>query len=252
MTGDQNYFSQALLDPTVAPPENLVNPDGSQATKRFDVYRNNVTASLVEALTVGFPAIEKLVGSTNFKTLALAYVRENPPVSPVLMFYGQGFDTFVANFEHVQHVPYLADIARLELARRESYHAPDVAVFDGAQLQELGEATVMASALKATPATVLFQSPYPVYDIWLKDTDFPDHPIGSGGQAVLLTGPEFDVIATPLTHDMVRFLALAFQMPLGQAIEQTMTETPEFPLGDALTIILQTGAACRVEGKNNE
>ena len=64
----QDHFSKALLDPNISTPENIVDPKGKHAPKRFSVYRNNVTHSLLEAMRQGFPTIENLIGKTLFSS----------------------------------------------------------------------------------------------------------------------------------------------------------------------------------------
>ena len=49
-------FAAALLDPARAAPAAVAGPKGKAARKRYDVYRNNVTVSLVNALAAAFPA----------------------------------------------------------------------------------------------------------------------------------------------------------------------------------------------------
>ena len=68
-------FAEVILNPERPAPVGLVGPDGQQTSKRFDVYRNNVTVSLREALAVGFPAVAKLLGEENFNGLATAFLR---------------------------------------------------------------------------------------------------------------------------------------------------------------------------------
>jgi hypothetical protein len=62
----QSTFRAALLDPTSPAPASLRNPYGAQATKRFDVCRNNVAVSLRDALGAAFPADAKLVDKEFF------------------------------------------------------------------------------------------------------------------------------------------------------------------------------------------
>jgi hypothetical protein len=103
----------AILDPGAPTPAGLADGAGRPATRRFAVYRNNVVASLSEALEVAFPAIAKLVGNGFFRAMAGIFVRAHPPRSPLMMLYGAEFPDFLATFAPVAHLPYLADVARL-------------------------------------------------------------------------------------------------------------------------------------------
>ncbi len=246
MTG-QISFSDALLDPSKTAPVGLVHPDGGPAGKRFDVYRNNVTSSLIEAMRTGFPVIEKLIGARNFGTLAVMYVRQHPPTSPVLMFYGDAFPTFLAAFEPLQHLMYLPDVARLELARRRAYHAADSNVMTPDDFATLGDAGLMALNITTTPATTIVASAYPIHDIWLRNSGLPDHPIGQGAQHVLLTRPDMDVQMVALTPALAAFFASLTEMAVGTAIETALAQTPDFPLSEAFAILMQSGFAARPE-----
>ena len=108
----QAEFRAALLDPARLAPPGLTAPDGRPAGRRFDVYRNNVTVSLTEALRQAFPALRKLVGEDFFAAMAREHLRAHPPASPVLMFYGGAMPAFLETFPPVAHLPYLAAEAR--------------------------------------------------------------------------------------------------------------------------------------------
>ena len=47
----------ALLDPERATPSVVAGPKGKAARQRYNVYRNNVTVSLINALAVAFPTV---------------------------------------------------------------------------------------------------------------------------------------------------------------------------------------------------
>ena len=121
----QHSFSQALLAPDLPVPDGLTDGQGAPAGKRFAVYRNNVTVSLIDAPEAGFPVVVKLIGAENFRNIAREYLRKEPPVSPLIMLYGAGFPAFLASFPPLAKYAYLPDVARLEYALRESYHAAD-------------------------------------------------------------------------------------------------------------------------------
>ncbi len=97
---------------------------------RFAVYRNNVMHSLSRALAQRFPAIERLVGAEFFSAMALEFIRVSPPSSPVMLRWGSEFANFLTGFPPVQSLPYLPDVARIEYARGQSYHAADIQPVD--------------------------------------------------------------------------------------------------------------------------
>ena len=80
----QSAFAEALLDPDRPLPAGIIDPDGAPAPKRFAVYRNNVTVSLIEALAAGFPVVQRIVGEEFFGAMACEFVRAHPPGSPLV------------------------------------------------------------------------------------------------------------------------------------------------------------------------
>jgi hypothetical protein len=113
----QGDFSQALLDADSPIPIGLTTWNGSDPAGRFAVYRNNVFASLIDALADTYPVMLALVGNEFFRAMAKVFVQTNPPRSRVLACYGSGFADFVEDFYPARSLPYLADVARLEIAR---------------------------------------------------------------------------------------------------------------------------------------
>src|SRR5271168_1367098 len=119
-------FSSALLRPERETPSLIAGPRGKGAVKRYNVYRNNVTVSLIEALAAIFPAVQRITGVEFFRAMARFHVRANPPRSPLLFEYGRDFPEFIERYECAQDMPWLADTARIERAWLDAYHAADV------------------------------------------------------------------------------------------------------------------------------
>ena len=103
MSHPQDAFVSALFAPDAPVPEGLSDPEGRPAGKRFDVYRNNVAVSLTEALLTAFPVVAKLLGDANFRSVAGVYLRQHPPQSPLLMFYGEEMPGFLEAFPLHNH-----------------------------------------------------------------------------------------------------------------------------------------------------
>lgn len=218
MITTQTQFRAALLDPASPPPQGIQNPDGVQATKRFDVYRNNVAVSLSDALETAFPVVRKLVGDDFYRAMAGVYLRAHPPTSPVMMFYGDQMPDFLAGFAPAQSVPYLPDMARLELALRQSYHAADSTTIAPDALARIAPDDLPNVTFTFAPSVHLIASRYPLHSIWAANTYGGD--ITQTAQPALITRPEFDPSVDPLTPEQtVVTSALMAAEPLGNALQ---------------------------------
>jgi len=248
MSRGQSTFTSALLAPALAVPEGLVDSKGRPAGKRFDVYRNNVIFSLLDAMQTAFPAIEKLVGPTNFRTMCGTFVRQHPPTSPILMFYGAAFPEFLRDFEQVQKYPYMPDVARLELARRISYHAADATSIKPEALGEIAPELLMVARFSFAPAMQMIASNHPIVDLWefnmMADAPKPA-PIA---QTALITRPDFDPEIIAISLGTYHFLqSLQKGNTLSEAFENAADQDPDFDLSTTLGLMLQTRIITKID-----
>lgn len=239
----QSEFRAALFDPEQAVPESLTDGENQPAGKRFNVYRNNVIVSLKEALTDSFPVIEKLIGVQNFNSLAGLFVRAHPPSDPRMMQYGADFPVFLESFTPLAHVQYLADVARLELAQRQCYHAADSSAIDPTVFSTMAPDDLAKTIASFAPALHIVRSPWPILDIWhFNMTEGAPQP-NAQGQDVLIARAEFDPQMHVLPQggaDLIE--TLQKQIPLGEALETVEQTHPDFDFSALLGLLLQTGA----------
>lgn len=194
---DQAAFARALLDPAHAVPPGLVGPDGQPSTTRFNVYRNNVVAGLIGTLADAYPAVARIVGDEFFAAMARIYLSTHPPASPVMLDYGEGFARFLDTFEPaVRPLPYLPDVARLERAWLEAYHAAEARALSAGALAALGAGNLTALRLRLHPSLRVVRSAFPVLTLW--QTNIPGGiptwvDLEAGGEDVLLIRPGADV-----------------------------------------------------------
>lgn len=235
----QTAFHAGLLDPSQPVPSGLIDGRDRPAGRRYGVYRNNVTVSLREALAEGFPSIVRLIGRENFDHAARAYLRQSQPTSPLMMHYGAGLPDFLGSLEQLAHLPYLPDVARIDVAMRQSYHAADSSGIDPAALQALDEQTLLATRFAFAPSMILLRSPWPAGSIWHYTLRGGEKPQG-GAEDILILRQEFDpepFILGPGAGNVL--IALQGAVPFGQALEAA---SEDFDLSALLNLLLTRNA----------
>ncbi|MDF3931669.1 HvfC/BufC N-terminal domain-containing protein [Pseudomonas citronellolis] len=240
-------FAKALLDPALPLPPGLVGPDGLPSARRFGVYRNNVVVGLVGALKDAYPVLLRLLGEAFFCAMAREFVVRRPPRHPVMLDYGEGFAEFLEGFGPVATLPYLADVARLERAWLQAYHAADARVLAPSALQRLDPRAFPGLRLALHPATRLLRSGYPVLSIWwtnVGDAAATEHlDLARGGEDALVTRPEANVRVRRLPPGAFNFIdTLATGAPVAVATRAAFDETPAFDLAATLVGLLEAGA----------
>lgn len=248
---DQTAFRAGLLNPAAPVPDGLLDGSSQPAGKRYAVYRNNVTVSLIEAMKTAFPLVAKLIGDTTFAPLASVFVRQHPPSSPLMMFYGTEFPNFLQAFEPLAHIGYLPDAARLDLALRQSYHAADTPPFDPIGFQTLSPDALLDATVTLAPATLIVPSAWPLFDIWAYNQDPDAGKPRRNPQDILITRQGFDPAPHLLPAGAGPWLAdLARGTSFGAAHETAIAATPEFDLTASLGLTLGVGALAKLTHKD--
>ncbi len=244
--GGQAEFTAALFDPDAPLPTGLAASGGAAPVKRFAVYRNNVIASLTDALGKAYPVIKGLVGETFFTAMAGHFVREHPPVSPVMLTYGDGFAGWLENFEPVSHLSYLSDVARIERARLESYHAADAEPLSQAvaQVAFAGRAPEEVTAARFTPhpSLRLLDLSTPALSIWKAAQSGDKLNIPSGRERVIIVRPVEQVTLRAAPPDAFTFLsALCADQSIAEATAAARPDSGDFDLASALSGAFASG-----------
>ena len=243
----QNDFAAALLDPRRACPDGLKSWNGSDPAKRFDVYRNNVTSSLVDALADTFPVVQMLVGEEFFRAMARVFVQSSPPTSPMLVRYGASFADFVAGFAPAQSLPYLADMARLEFARVQAYHAADAEPIEQAALLQAMSAPEQVAQLQLTlhPSLQVLRSAYAVVSLWAVHQSEHEveqiNPDGAQDALIVRSAWEVQIVLLP-SGAAALVQALMAGSALGLAATTALEEDGKFDLSNSLALLLRLGA----------
>jgi hypothetical protein len=237
-------FALGLMDPSIAAPEDVVASPGKSVVKRYNVYRNNVTVSLIDALAAVYPAIQRITGVDFFRAMARFYIRAMPPTSPLLFEYGRDFPAFIESYEYAREMPWLADTARIERAWLDAYHAGDLPVLAAEALAEIDPASLAEIRFTPHPAARVVRSPYPAVAIFaMNRTDGPVSPLRSSeAEDALVTRPENEVLVSHLPAGGASFLIhLLEDASLGEAVAAALQEAPSFDIQANLAGMLSAG-----------
>ena len=243
-------FSSALLRPERETPSLIAGPKGKGAVKRYNVYRNNVTVSLIEALAAIFPAVRRITGEEFFRAMARFHIRETPPNSPLLFEYGRDFPAFIASYEYGQDMPWLADVARIERAWLDAYHAADAEPLSPTALaavpaQRLGDLVFIAH-----PAARIVRSRFAAVTIFAANRGADSFGKINAGEPedALITRAGFEVDVRRLPAGGAEFLSsLIAGETLGVAADAALQACPSFDIGAAIAGMIEAGALTFVE-----
>lgn len=247
----QRSFAAALLDPRLPTPPGLVGPDGRPSSRRFAVYRNNVVMGLTQSLRDAYPVVYRIVGAEFFSVLARAFVVVEPPRSPMMFDYGAGFPEFIGRFEPAAVLPYLPDVARIERAWTEAYHAAEAAPIDASAFAELGPELLPDIKLALHPSVRIVRSRFPALTIWQMNIDggVPGPVDLEAGEDALIVRPRADVEVRSIPCGSPEFIrALAAGRSVLSALDDSLSADPRFDLSANLADLIQVGAVVGFRG----
>jgi putative DNA-binding protein len=246
--GELSYaaaFAPALLDPDLATPAVVAGPKSKAAVKRSNVYRNNVTDSLINALAATFPATLRITGVDFFRAMARFYVRATPPTSPLLFDYGWDFPDFIERYEYAQSVPWIKDVARIERAWLDAYHAADAELLTPHDLAAIPSERLPNAVLKPHPATRVIRSRFSAVTAFTASrSDGPPKQIEVvEPEDALLTRPALEVEVRQLPPGGAIFVGrLITGECLGAAASAAFAKSPSFDLSANIRGLLEAGA----------
>jgi hypothetical protein len=241
----QHEFASALLDGARPSPPGLVGHDGIPSPRRFAVYRNNVAAGLIGTLKDNYPAVHRIVGDEFFRAMAALFATAHPPSSPIMLDYGAGLADFIEAFEPASSLPYLADVARIERAWIEAYHAPDAASLTAEAFRSVGQERLADIRLTLHPSLRLTQSNYPALSIWRMNVDGgTPGPIDlNSGEDAMIIRPEAEVVVHQLPPGAAAFIKILDEgkTPATAAIA-ALEATPHADLEGFIRGLITSGA----------
>jgi hypothetical protein len=240
----QRTFAEAILSGDAPIPGTVRAASGPAHASRFGVYRNNVVAGLIDAVAARYPVVRRLLWDDAFHRAAYLYVTSEPPRSPVMLEYGDGFPRFLRGIGQCAASDYLADVAELESARTRAYHSADAAPLPRDAFAALAPEDLPDLRVRLHPSLALVKSRFPVVGIWQANRQ-------EGGEdndnalrvwkpeCALIARPRLAVEVRPLPAGAYEFIAaLAEGRTVGQAIARGMANLPGFDLAEGFNALV--------------
>lgn len=233
----QDAFVEALYDPEASCLGLPTEQPG------FTVYRNTVMKGAVDALLANFPTVERLVGRTWLGAVAAIHGRRSVPVDARLLYHGSEFPGFLDHFEHAQALPYLGNVARLDLLWTQCHTAVDQPGIDVTRIASLARERL--ASLKLTPraaARWVWFADQPVFSIWRHNREGLQMPeqLDWHGEGALLVRSGGAVSWQALDIGGCAFLdACAIGQPLAQAAQHASDIQPSLDILELLTRLVR-------------
>ena len=212
-------------------PNGLFAGDPAAVLRGLRIHANTISHARLVALEDTFPRTRDYLGVAEFNRVSRAFVDVGGAQGRSLALIGAAFPGWLTD-------PVAADLARVEWAWLESYHAADAPALTLADLAGLDEAALLQRVVRCHPAmriVMLSRSIAP-----LVDPDFaPDV------QAVLVARPDAEVRLFAITDADVAALAAARESALlGNLVAHLAERHPEG--GAAVAALIAAGAFERV------
>jgi len=242
----QQSFAADLWDERLNRLDGIILDGGLPAERLFQVYRNNFWISVEEALAEIYGVVERLVGRRFFTFMTDRFLRSYPLRHGNLHQLGGELPAFLKGFKPAAGLPYLPDIARLEWAYNQVFHAADAVPFNPQLLVGLPPAKILQLHFDLASCSRLVYSPFPIFHIWRVNQEGyagdQQVDLAAGSASVLVTRPALEVELQQLDQGDAGFLqSLTAGCNLGEATEAAVNNSNDFDLGAALARYLVSG-----------
>jgi hypothetical protein len=238
----QKSFAAHVLGFRVELPMSLRAATAARSESGLAVYRNNVMSSLIKVVATRFPVVGRLMGEDGFFESIRRFIAAEPPRSPLLLDYGEGFPQFL---RRLGEECYIADIADLEAACGKAYHATDAASLPSQAFAAIPAERLAGLRLSLHPSVSLLQSQFPFLSLWHANQQAGDVALPQWrAEAALIARPMLEVEVWNLPPGGFAFVtALARGATMAEAAEAAASAAPDFDLAVNLALLIQANIA---------
>jgi hypothetical protein len=135
------------------------------ATGRIDIYVNAYFYRLLECLKEEFLATLAVIGSKDFAGLVHDYLVWRPPTEPSIFYAGRHLAEFLSNHFLAYRRPFVTELARLERATLESFHAPEAPTLTDEEMRAIPAQQWPTIELRSHPGVEILRGEWRVSEV---------------------------------------------------------------------------------------
>ena len=229
-------------------------PPAFAAQPGFDVYRNTVLKTCIDALQANYPTIDRLVGSASLRGLCAAYVRLHRPTDVRLIQYGADFADFLERASLGRELGYLSDVARLDRMWLDVHGAADASSIDVDAIASIAPDALAITVLRVAPSARWRWFPvHPIYTIWRINREAGKwrKDMAWHGEGVLMTRLDGAVRWRDASAGTCAFLdACAAGIPLERAAQAAIQIEPALAVDRMFAQLLTSGCFAADDAAN--
>lgn len=227
----QAAIAATLLQGPAHLPANLFAGNDAAVLRGLRVHANSISHARLVAIEETFPRTRAYLGESEFNRLSRRFVEEGGAQRRSLNDVGAGFADWLAD-------PRAADMARVEWAWLETYHAADAPALALADLTGLDEAGLLGLTVRRHPAVRIVA-------LASDAARLVDPAFAADTRALLVTRPDADVRLFAIEPAAAAALGMAGDIaPLGNLIAHLAEQHPDG--GTAIAVLIEAGAFERV------
>lgn len=234
--------------------KNMILPGKFESNELMQVYRNNYYISLTEALRSVYVSVDKLVGKGFFDFVAHSYIDAHPSKSGNLHEFGSYFSYFIGSLDQAASVPYIADIAKLDWAWHQMFHAKDSAPLNVETLEEFEHEELGALNFKFIEGMQVLTMGFTVFGLWNHCREIPgfegadELSYNKTTEFIMIHRLGLDVVVSLMSQAEVTFIEeLKKGECLADATESAMSHNMQFQLLEVLQSLFVKEVIDRVE-----
>jgi Putative DNA-binding domain len=143
----------------------IAGDERMSAAERVEIYANGYFYRLLDVLKEDYPATLAVAGGDGFYNLVTGYLIDYPPSEPSIYYAGRHFADYLRAHPINARMRFVSDLAYLERAVLESFHAADSPALDGDAMRAIAPEAWPAVQMRTHPSVQLVTSAWRVDEV---------------------------------------------------------------------------------------